>query len=152
MPTLDLTCAQTLSHISGCFFYSTPRSASGHTHTHTSCCVLEICLMMTHTYTHPYSRLIALHNTHFSLTFTGAFPLHACGVTRNWRTYFISGRRVFLVETIVLQTVLWDIRAWSACNILLGSWQTEIANKFYMLIMCWCKKRCQYVKFIGKSP
>ena len=77
------------------------------THTHTSSCVLEICLMMTHTYTHPYPypRLIALHNTYFSFTFTGAFPLHACGVTRNRRTYFISVRRV-LVETVVLQTVL----------------------------------------------
>ena len=36
-----------------------------HTHTHTSSCILEICLMMTHIYTHPYPcpRLIALHNT-----------------------------------------------------------------------------------------
>ena len=73
-----------------------------HTHTHTSSCVLEICLMMIH----PYPRLIALHNTYFSFTFTGAFPLHACGVKRNWRTYFISVRRVFFVETVVLQTVL----------------------------------------------
>ena len=105
----------TNTHISrGRFFYSTPRSASWHTHT--SSCVLEICLMMTHTYTHPcpYPRLIALHNTYFSFMFTGAFLLHACGVTRNWRTYFISVRRVFLVETVVLQTVLWDTRAWSA--------------------------------------
>ena len=94
------------------FFYNTPRSASWHTHT--SSCVLEICLMMTHTYTHPCPRVIALHNTYFSSMFTGAFPLHACDVTRNWRTYFISVRRVFLVETVVLQTVLWDIRAWSA--------------------------------------
>ena len=76
------------------------------THTHTSSCVLEICLMLTHTYTHPYPRLIALHNTYFSFTFTGACPLHACGVTRNWRTYFIRVRLVFLVETVVLQTVL----------------------------------------------
>ena len=72
------------------------------------------------TQTHPYPRLIALHNTYFSLTFTGAFPLHACGVTRNWRTYFISVRLVFLVETVVLQTVLCDIRAWSA-RFLVGS-------------------------------
>ena len=55
--------------------------------------------MMTHTYTHPYPRLIALHNTYFSFTLTGAFLLHACGVTRNWRTYFISVRRVFLVDS-----------------------------------------------------
>ena len=71
MPNLDLTCAQTHSHISGRFFYSTPRSASWHTHT--SSCVLEICLMMTHTYTHPcpYPRLIALHNTYFSHVYRG---------------------------------------------------------------------------------
>ena len=80
--------------------------------THTSSCVLEIFLMMTHT--HPCPRLIALRNTYFSFTFTGAFPLYACGVTRNLRTYFISVRLVFLVETVVLQTVLWYIRAWSA--------------------------------------
>ena len=79
MPNRDLTCAQTHSHISGRFLYSTPRS-----------------------------------KTHFSFTFTGAFLLHTCGVKRNWRTYFISVRRVFLVETVVFQTVLWDIRAWSA--------------------------------------
>ena len=108
MPTLDLNCAQTHSHISGRFFYSSPRSASWHTHA--SSCVLEICLMMTHTHTHVW----LLFTAHFSFTFTGAFPLHACGVTRNWRTYFISVRRVFLIETVVLQTVLWDIRAWSA--------------------------------------
>ena len=34
-----------------------------HTHTHTSSYELEICLMMTHKYTHPYPRLVALHNT-----------------------------------------------------------------------------------------
>ena len=112
MPTLDLTCTQTHSHISGRFFYSTPWSASWHTHT--SSYELEIRLMMTHTYTHPYPRLVALQNTYFSFTFTGAFLLHACCVTRNWRTYSISVRRAFLVETVVLQTVLWDIRAWSA--------------------------------------
>ena len=111
------------SHISGRFFYSTPRSTSWHTHTHThnthththtSSYELEICLAMTHTYTHSYPRLVALQNTYFSSSFTEAFLLHACGVTRNWRTYFISVRPVFLVETVVLQTVLWDIRAWSA--------------------------------------
>ena len=62
--------------------------------------------MMTHTYTHPCPRLMACTNTYFSFTFTGAFLLHACGVTRNWRTYFTSVRRVFLEETVVLQTVL----------------------------------------------
>ena len=82
--------------------------------THTSSYELEICLTMTHTYTLSYPRLVALQNTYFSSTFTEVFLIHACGVTRNWRTYFISVRRVFLVERVVLQTVLWDIRAWSA--------------------------------------
>ena len=75
--------------------------AHTHTHTHTSSYELEICLTMTHS----YPRLVALQNTFLS-TFTEAFLFHACGVTRNWRTYFISVRRVFLVETVVLQTVL----------------------------------------------
>ena len=77
-----------------------------HTRTHTSSYELEICLAMTHTYTHSCPRLVALQNTYFSPTFTEAFLFHPCGVTRNWRTYFISVRRVFLVETVVLQTVL----------------------------------------------
>ena len=68
--------------------------------------------MMTHPY--PCPRLIACTNLYFPFTFTGAFSLHAYGVTRNWRTYFTSVRRVFLVERDVLQTVLGDIRAWSA--------------------------------------
>ena len=112
MPTLDLG-----AHISERFFYSNSRAASiTHAHTQTSSCVLEICLMMTHTYAHPYPcpRVIAFTSPYFSFTFTEAFPLYACGVTRNWRTYFTSVRRVCLVETVVLQTVLWDIRAWSA--------------------------------------
>ena len=66
----------------------------------------------THTYLYPCRRLIACINTSF-FTFTGAFFSHACGDTRNLRTYFTSVRWVFLVETVVLQTVLWDIRAWS---------------------------------------
>ena len=88
------------------------------TDTHTS--LLEIWLMMTHPY--PCPRLIACTDTCFSFMFTGAFPLHVCGVTCNLRTYFTSVRSVFLVETVVLQTVvetvvlqtvLCDIRAWS---------------------------------------
>ena len=62
----------------------------------------------------PMPTLDCLHRHIFLLMFTGAFPLHACGVTRKLRTYFTSVQRVFLVETVVLQTALWDIRAWSA--------------------------------------
>ena len=75
-------------------------------HTHTSSYELEICLTMAHTYTHPYPHLVVLQNIYFSFTFTGAILLHVCSVTRNWHTYFISVRRVFLVETVILQTVL----------------------------------------------
>ena len=59
-------------------------------------------------------RLIACTNTFFFFTLTGLYPSHAFSVTGSLRTYFTSVRRVFLVETVVLQTVLWDIRAWSA--------------------------------------
>ena len=108
--------------------------------THTISCVLEIWLMTTHTYTHPYPwpRLITCTITYFSFTFTGAFPLHACGVTRNWRTYFTSVRRVFLVETVVWQTVLWDIRVWRDRFLV-----------FLMLLLrptgsgCWSRSQCE---------
>ena len=69
---------------------------------------------MTHTYRHLYPRFIVCTDAYFFFMFTGAFPLHACSITYNLRTYFTSVRRVFLVETVVLQTALWDIRAWSA--------------------------------------
>ena len=57
----------------------------------------------THTYTHPYPypRFIACTDTYFSFMFTGAFSLHACGVTGNLGTYITSMRRVFLVQTVV---------------------------------------------------
>ena len=103
MPTLDLTGSQTHTHTSrDALLIALPRALP--LHTPISSCLLEIRLIMTHTYTHPYL-LIACTNPYFSFTFPGAFPLHACGVTRNWRTYFTSMRRVFLVETAVLHTV-----------------------------------------------
>ena len=112
MPTLDLMCAQTHPHISGRFFYSTSRNATiTHPNTHTQLFTGDLFNDDTHPY--PCPRLMACTNAYFTFTFTRAFPLHACGVTRNWRTYFTSVRRVVLVETVVLQTVLWDIRAWS---------------------------------------
>ena len=82
-------------------------------HTQTSSYLLEIWSMMTDTHTHthtPMPTVDSLHkNTHSSFMLTGAFPLLA----RNLRTYFTSVGRVFFVETVVLQTVLLDIRAWS---------------------------------------
>ena len=58
--------------------------------------------------------LDCLHKHNFFFTFVEEFLLHARGVTRNWCIYFTSVWRVFLVETVILQTVLWDIWAWSA--------------------------------------
>ena len=100
--TLDITCAQTRTHHET-LSYSTSRSASI-TRTHTGSCILEICFMILHRYTHPCScpLLIACTNTYFSFTFTRAFPLHACGVTRNWRTYFISVRRLLNKDGLIV--------------------------------------------------
>ena len=68
-----------------------------HTHTHTyTFAVLPV---------QPHMHLVV----HSSFTLTEAFLLHACSVTRNLRTYFISvgrGCEMFFVETVVLQTVL----------------------------------------------
>ena len=49
-----------------------------------------------------------------SMTLAETFSLHAGSVTHNLHTYFTSVGQVFLVEMIVLQTVLWDIWALSA--------------------------------------
>ena len=53
----------------------------------------------THTHTHTLIRLIAQTHkhlvVHFSFILTGAFPLHACSVTRNLYTYLTSMGRVF---------------------------------------------------------
>ena len=102
MPTLNLTCARTHTHI-WCAHLQPFQECfdNTHTHTHTSSCLLEIWLMMMHTYTHLYPRFIDCTDTYFSFMFTGAFPMHACGVTCNLRTYFTSMWRVFLVQMVV---------------------------------------------------
>ena len=74
---------------------------------------------MSDTHRHYYVDALLHAQTYMELvaysffTLTGEFPLHACSVTWNLRTCFASVGRVFLVETVVMQTVLWDIRAWS---------------------------------------
>ena len=94
----------TYTHISGRATYSTSRNASI---IHTQVAIYRNLVDDdAHIHTHPFTRLIACTNTYFSLTFTGAFPLHGCGVTRSLGTYFISVRLVFLLEMIVLQSVL----------------------------------------------
>ena len=128
--TLDLAC--TNAHNSGRVFRTLPGALS--LHTQTSSYLLDIWLMIivavssisaartisccmvdndTYIATHPYPHLIACTYTHSSSTLTGAFLLHACSPTRNWRTNFTSVRRVFLVVMVVLQTVLLDNWAWS---------------------------------------
>ena len=61
MPTLDLTCVQTHTHILGHFFCSASIKQ-----THKSTCVLEICLIMTHTLM-PIPTLDCLHKHIFLL-------------------------------------------------------------------------------------
>ena len=115
MPTIDLTCAQTHTHL-GRASIALPGALSLHTHTHThkQLSTGDLVDDDMHTHTHVHAWLLA-QKTHVSFTFTGAFPLHACGVTRNLRTYFASVcDEPSLVGTVVLQTVLWDTWAWSA--------------------------------------
>ena len=63
--------------------------AHTHTHTHTHVAVYwrfdYWWYTHTRTYTHAHAWLRCI--PHFSFTLTGAFPLHACGVTHNWRSY-----------------------------------------------------------------
>ena len=146
----------------------TTRHLDTHTHrnTHTHTAVYWRFVCWWHTYTHSYPCLIALHSKYFSITFTWAFPLHACGVTRNWHTYFTSMRRIFLVETVVLQTVLWDIRAWSArflvlfvfnCNIYLGlcritdHWCSSLVLKLIVLFHLAARQRLSEQDIMNRS-
>ena len=102
-----------------CFQHTQTHTHTTHTHhthtphTHTHVAVYWRFGWWWHTYTpiHPHAWLLA--QTHF-FTSTGAFLSHACGDIWNLRTYFTSVQRVFLVEMVVLQAVLWDICAWSA--------------------------------------
>ena len=85
-------------------------------HANTNSCLLEILFMMTLTYS--YLCLIAWINTHAP---RDAFLFHtyrSVSLTHmqlyiNLHTYFTSVGRAFLVETVVLQIVLWDIWVWS---------------------------------------
>ena len=87
-----------------------------HTHTQKQVCTGDLLDDGTHIQTHiTLATLDCLHKHLFLLHVYRSIPLHTCGVTTlNWSTYFTSVQRVFLVETVVLQTVLWDILAWSA--------------------------------------
>ena len=132
MPNLDITCAQTHSHISGRFFYSTSRSSSWHTHM----CTGDLFNDDTHTHTHTHTHVSLHYTTHISLSrlqerFSCTHAaLHATGVLIS------SVWRVFLVETVVLQTVLWDIRAWSARFLVL-----------YCFIRLW--QHCERILFLN---
>ena len=89
----------------------------------------------THTRTHTHAWLLAQSYIHLvvrsSFTLIGAFSLHAYSVTRNFRTYFTNVGRVFLVETVVLQTVRRNIWAWSA-RFLVGF----LFSEFFRLAIC----------------
>ena len=113
--TLDLACTNTHTFW-GAPLFSTSRRVPLHIQTIWWLSLSPGDLVDDDRHVHPYTpRLIACTNTPFSFTLIGAFSLHACSVTRNSRIYFTSVRLVSLVETVVFQTVLWDIRAWSAC-------------------------------------
>ena len=98
MPTLNLTCARTHTHI-GCAHLQPFQECFDNTHTHTQVTVYWRFSWWwhAHTHTHIYASLLA--QTHIFPS--GEFPLHAYGVTCNLRTYFTSMRRVFLVQTVV---------------------------------------------------
>ena len=79
--------------------------AHTHTHTHTHKELSTEDLVDNGTHPYPCPRLIACTNTYF-FKFTGANFSHACGDTHNLHTYFTIVKRVFLVEMVILQTVL----------------------------------------------
>ena len=118
---------QTHIHLIAYLFLALPRAPL---HTHTQVAVYLRFGWWWHTHPYPYWHLIARANTRSSFTLTVVFPLHACTVSRNLRTYFTMVGRVFLVETVVLQTVLWDIRACNTCFLVgnLATWKISPAE------------------------
>ena len=91
--------------------FSVAHTSSCRTHTHArararACAQLSTGDLVDDTHPYPCPRLIACTDTYFSFMLTGAFLLRACSVTCNLRTYFTSVRRIFLMETVVLQTAL----------------------------------------------
>ena len=83
-------CTNAHTHLE-CTSYRTSRSATithTHTHTHTQVAVYWKFGRWWHTHPYPCPGLIACTNIYFFFSFTGALPLHACLVARNWRPYF----------------------------------------------------------------
>ena len=110
----------------GAPLFSTSRSAS------ISYTLVVVCWRfgwLWYIHAHIYASLLAQTHVylvvHSSFTLAGAIPLRTWSITCNLRTYFTCLGRVFLVETVVLQTVLLDIWAWSA--------------RFLVMICCWIK-------------
>ena len=85
-----------------------------HKHTHTYLHPRFMACTDTQTHTHTYTHASWLAQTHSSFTLTGAFPLHASSITINLCTYSTSVEASLLSRDGLLQSVLWDIRAWSA--------------------------------------
>ena len=97
--------AQTHIHLGVCFFLALLGALPLYIQTRS--CLLEIWLM-----THAAIIILTLDCLH-----KHTFLCHAYRrvfLTRNLRTYFTSVGRVFLGKTVILQTVLWNIRVWSS--------------------------------------
>ena len=128
--------ACTNTHLGTRLSYALPLAHS--LHTHTSSWLLKSGATMTPTYTHPYKSLIACTNVHLeahsSFTLSEVFTLHGCSITRDLRTV----GRVFLVESVVLQTVLWNIRAFSAHFLVNTLKDLEIFAHLMLLVKILC--------------
>ena len=85
--------AQTCIHFGSPIFLALPEVLP--LHTQTSSYLLEIWLILIYAYAHSCPCLIACINRHSSFMLTGAFPLHACRVTRNMHIYFTNVGQVF---------------------------------------------------------
>ena len=125
------------------------RCVSIRIHTYTSSCLVESAVNMTDTHPCLYARLIACTNTHTPLAAFFFNNYRSFSFTRNLDTYYTSVGRVFLVETVVSQTVLRDIRAWSAF-ILVYTYitryilkHTSFACSLYLFAFAMCHVKCR---------
>ena len=129
----------------GASFIALPGALPLHTyiHTHRSSCVQKICLMMTHTHTHAYAWLLA--QTYISLSrLQERFPCTRAALHATCVLISPVCDESSWVETVILQILVWDIRAWSArflvwrifdffckCN----AWISKYVVKIWVLLL-----------------
>ena len=98
----------------------------------------------------PIPTLDSLHKRPFLLHAYWSVSLTRTQHYTQFAFFYSSVGRVFLVETVVLQTVLWDIRAWIArfqVNVFVATFERLHQNLWWLIVvkiyltLCVCRPR-----------